>query len=129
MKNLVSAVLLFRVNTVSYYLLQEAREAPKTKYNTADVDYNLNDEDVFELPKPLYFSLDVRESKAAEFHVMDYGFQVVGRNWIPDSNVRGIPESLSFISDSTSKILFGFWNLDSLTWGDCSQTKTKLFPV
>ena len=34
---------------VSYYLLQEAREAPKTKYDTADVDYNLNDEDVFEL--------------------------------------------------------------------------------
>lgn len=56
------------------------------------------------LPKPLYFSLDVRESKAAGFHVVDYGFQVVGRNWIPDS---------------TSKILFGFWNLDSLTWVDC----------
>ena len=73
------------------------------------------------LPKPLYLSLDVRESKAAGFHVVDYGFQVVGRNWIP--------ESLSFISDSPSKILFGFWNLDSLTWGDCGQTKTKLFPV
>ena len=49
MKNLISAVLLFRVNTVRYYLLQEVREAPKTKYNTADVDYNLNDEDVFGL--------------------------------------------------------------------------------
>ena len=42
-------MLLFRVNTVSYYLLQEAREAPKTKYNTADFDYNLNDEDVLRL--------------------------------------------------------------------------------
>ena len=48
-EKLISAVLLFRVNTVSYYLFQEAREAAKTKYNTADVDYNLNDEDVFEL--------------------------------------------------------------------------------
>ena len=78
------------------------------------------------LPKQLYFSLDVRESKAAGFHVVDYGFQVVGRNWIPDSNLRGIPESLSFISDSTSKILFGFWNLDDLLhWSIAVKRKRK----
>ena len=56
----------------------------------------------------------VRKSKSAldsGFHTIDSGFQVldsgpfVGGTWIPDSNrIRGVPDSLSCIPDSTAKM-------------------------